>query len=214
MVPSTEDNRALDALRQSWPGAFQVQRSSDDYRAAAIVAAAELASDGRGEIDRLFNAMQSDRPRLVWSPTEQDLPPGPLTFLRDYWLQRKRGDDLPLSAGIDAVDLVPAIGYLMLLEPIEDTSNFRYRVYGTRIVEYSRVEMTGRSVWDVPAPWVATYFVATYRAVCDRRQPLYAQHRARVDRYFAEWDRLILPFVDAAGEVDRLLVGNVPSLNR
>ena len=96
----------------------------------------------------------------------------------------------------------------------EDGADFRYRVYGSRIVEYSKIEMTGKRIWDLPSPWVATYFAVTYRAVCLRGEALYSLHRSRLDQTFARWERLILPFVDADGNVDRLLVGNIPSMRR
>lgn len=214
MGPVVKDTRALEALRESWPGAFRVQGSAQDLRRDAMMAADRLAAGDRQVIDRLFGVMECDPPALQWSPEEADLDSEILVFLRRYWRERMRGDDLPLSREIDALDLVPALGYVMLMEPVKGGVDFRYRVYGSRIVDYSKVEMTGKCVWDVPSPWVATYFAATYRAVCIRREPLYTFHRSRLDQLFAQWERLILPFVDDNGTVDRLLVGNVPSLRR
>jgi hypothetical protein len=214
MRASNAEIRALEALRQSWPGAFRVQRSTEDYRGSAQMAALELVAGGQGEIDRLFREMDIRRPHIVWAPKAEDLPAGPQRFLLDFWCARQREGAPPRSATIDALDLKPALGNLMLLEPVDQASDFRYRVYGSNIVEYSRVEMTGRTVWDIPAPWAAAYFVATYRAACERIEPLYARHFARLDGQATAWDRLILPFVDADGWVDRLLVGNIPDLER
>lgn len=212
MARSSLDESAIDAVRQSWPGAFRDGSSDGDLRADAVRAADELMAGRSATIDTMFAAMDSVPPRLAWMPGEADLIRSPLLFLSRYWHARVDGGKLPLSAEIDAVDLVPALGYVMLLEPVDDATDFRYRVYGSRIVEYSKVEMTGKRVWDIPAPLVAAYFVATYRSVVFQRQALFAAHKARLDGYFADWERLILPFVDASGEVDRLLVGNVPIL--
>lgn len=214
MSSLVQDPRALHVLRESWPGAFRVQKAPDELRRDAIVSADRLVTGDRQVFDQLFQAMDSEPPQLQWAPRDEDLVAEELVFLRRYWLDRMRGSDLPLSSGIDALDLVPALGFLMLMQPLEDAADFRYRVYGSSIVEYSKIEMTGKCIWDLPSPWVATYFAATYRAVCLRGEALYSCHRSRLDQTFAQWERLIVPFVNADGIVDRLLVGNIPSTNR
>ena len=212
-LPETERN-AIQALRESWPGAFIGRASSSDMRRESDGAAESLAQGDRRPLDRLFDAMTCEPPDLIWSPEPADLTNQTLSFLSSYWLERCRNGALPPSREIDALELGPALGYVMLLEPVDGGSDFLYRVYGSRIVDYSRIEMTGRRVWDIPSPMVAAYFVATYRAVCRRREPLFSFHRARLEQFYAHWERLILPFVDEDGVVDRLLVGNVPSLQR
>lgn len=211
---SIRENNAILALRESWPGAFLVKEPVRDMRQEADRVAAGLVQGDRGELDRLFDSMDSSAPELVWSPASGDLSCDILAFLRHYWAERRRGTELPLSREIDALDLVPALGYIMLMEPLEGGSDFLYRVYGSRIVDYSKTEMTGKRVWDVPSPLVAAYFAASYRAVCIRREPLYTFHRSRLAQFHAQWERLILPFVNEQGDVTRLLVGNVPSLQR
>lgn len=202
------------ALRESWPGAFLGEAPARDMRLEAERVATGLVEGDRRELDRLFDTMDSNAPELVWSPDQAELSCDILGFLQRYWIERKRGDDLPLSSGIDAMDLVPALGYVMLMEPMDGGSDFLYRVYGSRIVDYSKTEMTGKRVWDVPSPLVAAYFMATYKAVCIRREPLYTFHRSRLAQFHAQWERLILPFANADGQIDRLLVGNVPRLQR
>lgn len=214
MGPLQKLDHAKEALRESWPGAFRVRQPVGDLRREAMRAADELAAGSRQRIDRLFDLIESDLPDLAWSPAEADLVSAELSFLRGYWMERRQGDLPPPARIIDALDLKPALGSLMLLEPAPDGGDFRYRVYGSRIVGYSKVEMTGKCVWDVPSPHVAAFFVATYRAVSLRREPLHAGHRTLLDRSHAYWERLILPFVDDEGTVTRLLVGNVPTIRR
>src|SRR5690606_31340466 len=115
-------------------------------------------------------------------------------FLNRFWHEHRAAPDLPPSAAIDPFELGPALGILMLLEPVDGGNDFLYRLYGTVIAEYSGIEMTGKRVWDVPAPLVAAYFLATYRAVFDQRRPLFAHHTTHHDIQIARWDRLILPF--------------------
>lgn len=154
----------IEAVLDAWPGARHPGRTSAGLRDVAIDAGRELASGRTEIIDALFADMSSPRPVLRWNPTPDHIDPPQLRFLADYWDACSQGGALPLSSRIDPLDLVPVLGFVMLLEPVADGADFRYRVYGTRIVEYSRVEMTGKCVWDIPAPLVAAYFVATYCA--------------------------------------------------
>jgi hypothetical protein len=70
--------------------------------------------------------------------------------------------------------------------------------------------MTGKRVSEIPAPLVATNFLSTYRAAWLSSQPLFTDHQAQYAGRQMRWKRLILPFCDAQGHVDRLLVGNFP----
>lgn len=173
-------------------------------------AAAELV-EGRFEaMYDLFEAISSPRPVLKWQPDDADLESEHLRFLHDYWRRRARADGLPLSSGIDALDLKPVLGYVMLLEPTETDDDFLYRVYGSIIAEKGGLELTGKRVSEVPSSMVAAYFLATYRAVVVRRCSLLARHTTHHTIQITQWDRLILPFANPSGRIDRLLVGNIP----
>ena len=201
---------SIGAIEHGWPGALRTERPEVDFRDIAALASQQLVKGQTDIIDRLFTTMQSPVPQLQWMPESETLDHPQLRFLNDYWHGRIRDGELPLSRGIDVLDLRPAIGNLMLLEPIDGATDFVYRVYGTGIVEYTRVEMTGKRVWEIGSPVVATYFIATYRAVVARRMALLTCRRTEHAMPVFRWDRLILPFVDANGTIDRLLVGNIP----
>lgn len=187
------------------------------YPSDELLRKTELVTDGltggrAGALARLFAEIESLPPTIRWEPREDELEDGPLRFLLRLWHAKAVAGGLPPSRSIDAMELRPALGYVMLLEPIDGGADFRYRVYGSIIAEHAGLEMTGKRVWDIPAPLVAVYFLATYRAVLRTRRPMFAHHATHHDIQVAEWSRLILPFVDAAGTVDRLLVGNVPGM--
>ena len=194
-----------DGLTQSFPDQ-ELEKLIDDTEASIV--------DGdEYPLERLFEKIRSPRPTTVCNPKKEDLAShSQLLFLHDYWEARRDGKDLPLSSTIDAIDLVPAMGYMMLLEPVNQGEDFIYRVYGTQIARHSRVEMTGRRVRDIPVALVAVYFLATYRAAQRMRQPIFAHHATHSSIQVAEWDRLILPFANQEGIVDRLLVGNIPNV--
>lgn len=203
---------AIGAVRRVWPGAFRIERSPEQLQQLADDLTQAVIAGRSGPIDTLFREIDSPPPVLRWAPDDASLAHRPLRFLNRYW-RDQRGDCCPPpSRIIDPLDLGPALGYLMLLEPLHGGTDFLYRLYGTVVAEYAGIEMTGKRVWEVPAPLVAAYFVATYRAVLAERRPLFAHHATHHDIQIAQWDRLILPFTGDDGRVDRLLVGNVPSL--
>lgn len=205
----------LAKVRQAWPAAAgKVLPEAELEQLLADVTTCLISSSDEA-LRLLFDRIESPTPSIVWAPDADRLTGYPrLSYLLRYWSERRRGSALPLSSEIDAIDLAPALGYVMLMEPIADGDDFVYRVYGTLIAQHSGTEMTGKRVRDVPIPLVAVYFLATYRAVRLARMPMFAHHSTHHDIQIAQWDRLILPFVNAEGAVDRLLVGNVPSYHR
>lgn len=203
---------AIGAVRQVWPGAFRAERQPPDLEALTGELTRAVIEERGDPVDALFRDIDSPPPALRWVPEDDFLKPPALRFLNRFWRERRGTAELPPSSGIDAMALRPALGYLMLLEPVDGGTDFRYRLYGSIVAEHAGIEMTGKRVSDVPAPLVAVYFLATYRAVLAERRPLFAHHATHHDIQIAQWDRLILPFADAEGGIDRLLVGNVPSL--
>lgn len=174
----------------------------------------DLIAGRTGELDRLFADIDSPSPTTCWDPPEAALGDEILSFLLRTWRAAAPAGGLPVSLSIDALGLRPALGYVMLLEPVEAGADFRYRVYGSKIAEHAGIEMTGKRVWDIPSPLVAVYFLATYRAVQQQGRALLARHTTHHDIQIAEWTRLILPFTAGDGTVDRLLVGNIPGVRR
>jgi len=185
--------------------------SADLSRRVALVTDELLGGPSR-EIAGLFADIDSPPPITRWDPPEATLGNDVLVFLLQLWHAGAAVGGLPRSRSIDPFELRPALGYVMLLEPIDGGADFRYRVYGSKIAEHSGIEMTGKRVWDIPSPLVAAYFLATYRAVYLKGRPMLARHTTHYDIQIAEWTRIILPFAGPDGAVDRLLVGNVPGV--
>lgn len=64
--------------------------------------------------------------------------------LLQLWRDRRGRRPIPLRSDIDVLDLWPWLGYLHLLEVLEDGRDLRYRVHGTMIASRIGVEMTGK----------------------------------------------------------------------
>ncbi|MDP6833172.1 MAG: PAS domain-containing protein [Alphaproteobacteria bacterium] len=156
-----------------------------------------------------FAGLNASTPKVVWSPQAADLDEEVLRILLNYWTALPHGQSLPLSSAVDPMGMKAALGHIMLLEVVDDGWDFRYRVYGSAIAARSGFDATGKLVSELPIAPMAPFFMATYRACIERGAHLFARHVPPAEIQVVSWDRLILPLEDGAGQINRLLVGNV-----
>lgn len=128
----------------------------------------------------------------------------------DFWLANKKGQDLPLSAAIDPLSFWKAVGFVHVIQPNDDGSDFMYRLFATGVSDIGGRDMTGK--WFSESPVSSWNFYRRQLAACMAlRQPIYSENNAAYDvSVTIKWCRLLLPMVDAQGAVNRILVPNVP----
>lgn len=162
-------------------------------------------------LSQFYAELGMPTPRIVWSPKVEELEQTQLQFLLTYW-RGLRNDAGQVKVGsIDALDMRPALGYLMLLDVLDGGTDFRYRLYGSIIAQHSNFDMTGRCLSELkPDQGVGAFFRVVYRAVLARPEPIYTEHAPPPTIRVKLWYRLILPLFGDDGTVCRLLVGNVP----
>jgi hypothetical protein len=161
-------------------------------------------------IQHVFAEAGAETPEVVWNPTCDQVPTAPLKFLAARWSACPEGAALPSVGSIDALELEPALGHIILLDPVESGRDFRFRLYGTAIVAVSGFDLSRRLLSQHPASgYVVEFTVAATRAALRRRLPLYTTRRPVGAQDTRKWLRLAIPFADAAGTVARLLVGTV-----
>jgi hypothetical protein len=169
-----------------------------------------LVSDEPETILRVFAKHGSSHPDVLWNPTAEQVPTPPLKFLAARWSGLASGASLPAVASIDALELKPALGYIILLDPIDDGRDFRVRLFGTSISSVSGFDLSGRLLSDHPASgYVVEFMIAATRAALQRRVPLFTGRRPVGAQDTRRWLRLAIPFADDGGRVGRLLVGTV-----
>ncbi len=146
----------------------------------------------------------------MWNPTPDQVPTEPLKFLAARWSGRAADAPLPDVASIDPLDLRPALGHIMLLDPVDDGRDFRFRLYGSAVAAVSGFDFTRRLLSEHPASgYVVEFMVATSRAAFRRRLPMFTTRRPVGAQETRTWLRLAIPFAGGAGTVARLLVGSV-----
>ena len=158
-----------------------------------------------------FAQNEAAKPRIVWDPLEHELNAEPLRFLARYWRSCRAGDGLPGPEIVDPLALKPALGYIMLLDVLEDGWDYRYRIYGTNIAHRFGRDLTGRRTSDISkTAFTGMFYIAGYRAVLARRTPLFTVSASPKYVAAVDWWRLALPLAAPDGTITRLLVGNMP----
>jgi hypothetical protein len=148
---------------------------------------------------------------LAWNPAAEQFDADSLRFLTAYWHGLAGTGELPHLKQIDPIALRPALGYVMLLDPVKGGRDFRYRLYGSQIASVSGFDMTGKLLSEHPAKSYVTEFgLASYRAMVQRGEPVYTE-RHTVDAVQAtRWQRIALPLVGDDGTITRILAGTAP----
>jgi hypothetical protein len=166
-----------------------------------------------GAVERA--AIDPDASAISWVNEPSDIADSKLAFLLAHWLElrNRNGGEPPVRHAVDVLDLVPAIGHLMVLDVERDGYDAIYRVYGTGIANQAGRDWTGFRVSEmnrITRTPSALLYRSAYRAVFRRPAPLYTEHASPVWVGAQSWRRLILPLSDGAVHCARFLVGNIP----
>lgn len=170
----------------------------------------------RGEtepIGAVFRAHGNQMPLLRWAPGIDDLPKPQLKFLLEHWNGLRGAAVLPPRKAVDPVALKPALGFIMLLDVVDDGWDYVYRLYGSEIAPHVVRDYTGMRTSELVMSghdYITHFYIACYRAARLRRLALYTENTPPPSIAVKIWHRLLLPFADTAGEPNHFLVGNVP----
>jgi len=169
-----------------------------------------LVSEDLHEIRAVFASHNAYGPDILWSPALEDLRVPQLAFLQDYWTEHRGDRRAPEITDIDPQRLRPALGYIVLLDVLNDGRDFRVRLYGSIVAAVSGFDLTGKLVAEHPAsPYLVMFYCALYRAAYIRGEPVFTLHRPAASVHTHTWNRLTLPFTNREGEIVRFLSGNV-----
>ena len=88
--------------------------------------------------DALLKAYSEIDPKNLTHPT--------LAFLRSYWDEKRGARLMPSRKEIRPSDLRSHLGYVLMIEAIDDCADFRYRLIGTLVTQYFLTDATGKTV--------------------------------------------------------------------
>lgn len=173
---------------------------------SAAIAAGDIA-----ELRTVFGAKGARGPEIVWRPSLARLASPPQRTVLRYWSDLAGTRAMPAATEIDAVQMRSALGYVNLLDAIEQGEDFRYRVFGSTVAAVSGFDLTGQLASALKAsPYIVEFGLASFRAALRRGEPLLTEHGPPATAFTLAWHRLILPLADAEGAVMRLISVAVP----
>lgn len=166
-----------------------------------------------GPVESFFERNRVAAPALSWDPKPGEMASTAFDFLIGFW-QYSRGDNRwPAEDMIDPVGLRPALGNLLVCEPVEAASDFRIRLYGSRLALEMGRDLTGTNISDFePGSYITVFYLACYRAVVLRGEPLFSRHAPSAGSFASDIRRLLLPF-GPSESVTRIVTG-VDSVRR
>jgi len=137
-----------------------------------------------------------------------------LSQLHDLWIEKCGTRPLPDRVDFPPEALKPWLGNLALID-VGEQGQYRYRLYGSNFVFRFGVEMTKRSVDDLP-PQQSAAIRRDYDTVVASGRPLARLYTSgfdvidinrRLDSQRVEtWERLVLPLSNGGSEVRMLMV--------
>jgi hypothetical protein len=168
----------------------------------------DLSADRLERICTGFSSAGVGTIELARSPEPATLYGAPNRFLLEYWRAERQGALPPISA-IDPIRMRPALGRILIIEPVDEGRDFRYRLFGTHIAAISGYDMTGKLLSVHPlAPELICFAFALYLSLMARPEPVMTLNVPPMAP-FTRWERIVLPFGSADGKATRFVVGNV-----
>lgn len=159
-----------------------------------------------------FQAAQANLLALSWRPQADEMDAPELKFLLEYWQKLCEGGALPTADRVSPFDMRPVLGHVVLVDPLEDGRNGRFRLFGSKVAQRAGADLTGKLVADLDGgSYLAEFARALHRAVFVRREPVFAAHQPAAAISATAWQWLILPLTEAGQAVTRYLVGMVPA---
>ncbi|WP_420416265.1 hypothetical protein [Pacificispira sp.] len=107
-----------------------------------------IISDERDKVAEFFAREEMDPPTFVWNPDPETFPHPLMKHFLATWQQMPHAPDrpIPLAKDFDVFAFRSAIGHMMYLDVIDGGRDFRYRVYGSRIAQFSGFDLTGKNL--------------------------------------------------------------------
>ena len=170
-----------------------------------------IAEERLDPVRDAFHENGAQGPEVVWNPIPSEAYAPPISALLDYWRTLRNGGALPRSDKIDPLCMRRALGYVLLVDAVDNGRDFRYRLFGSAVAAVSGFDMTGKLLSEHGASaYLREFALALYRASMHRRESVFCTYAPSGTVMTAHWQRVALPLTDHAGAINRFLAGSVP----
>jgi len=143
------------------------------------------------------------------SDCTDDLHDERLRRLLGYWRGLCTQGTVPAKEAIDPIDFRYILGYVTLVDVEGTPRRYRFRLDGSRLVELSGVDYTGKYLDQLGMPDYIDFIAATYDRVVDGERPYAYRKEGAFDELIFDEETLILP-LGREGAVRHLMVAVIP----
>jgi len=123
-----------------------------------------------------------------------------------YWDRKRTANQFPSRQDIDPSDLKNQLGRLHILD-VEGPAIFRYRLYGSRVTNPGRNDMTGRTTMDYDDKEFAKMVTRHLSKAIEIGEPACYEIEARLSGQLYAYTRATFPLATDHINIDKLLVG-------
>lgn len=130
-----------------------------------------------------------------------------------YWRAKAGQREMPVRADLDPLEFPYALGHMILVEVERNPQRFRFRLYGTALVNYFRDgDYTGKYADELLPPDYAPFVVEAYRTAVAGRVPRHMRRELLMNGQELTYEVLTLPLADAANpaEIGMLAIVLIP----
>lgn len=122
--------------------------------------------------------------------------------LNGYWQAKARGK-VPSRSDIDPVDVRDLLPNLLMIDMVGDPARFRVRLVGTRVVQYTGFDFTGRCLDELVFQG-RDFLEQCYRRMLAERRPIFGHYAWLVrSRHFGQCEFGLFPLSEDGVTVDR-----------
>jgi hypothetical protein len=129
-----------------------------------------------------------------------------LRTLYDYWAERRRGRRWPARADINPLELKFALGNLSLIDVSRDPLRFTFRLTGTLFSQRLGMDLTGKTVDDIPDPAYRAEVNAAYKKIVDSGEPSVVLGERLIDGEPRRFETLRLPLSEDGKSVTMIVI--------
>lgn len=122
-----------------------------------------------------------------------------------YWQQKRGARALPARSDIEPAELRAVLPHLMMVD-VEAGPRFRYRLFGTAVVEAFGSDPTGKYIDEVMVGAYKAFLLGLYNDILTSKKPVYSTSIYGGTRDKMLWtQRLMLPLSSDGTSVDKVL---------
>ena len=127
----------------------------------------------------------------------------------DYWQQKRGTRAMPARRDIEPMELKAVLPQLILVD-VEEGPRFRYRLFGTAVVEAFGSDPTGKYIDEVMVGAYKDFLLGLYNDMLASKKPIYSTSIYGTKRDTKLWtQRLMLPLSSDGQAVDKVLAVQV-----